>query len=437
MDSAPPPQEARPPLEARQGQGEEDAFPRPETRFLGGKTATRMLMHAVDARQRGEIERAIPLFRDVVWACPGQAPPLWNLGEALMNSGQHAEAVEWFWRAARMVPEGPQAHFAWRNLGVCHWKMGRPTEALPFFRRALWANPKDQESRHDLAVISLAEGNYEEGWEQYLWRLVVQRTKRPISPLPDPFTKRVMLTPEQGLGDVLYFLRWVPALKALGVPEIHCMYPHKIASVLRRAFPEIIEDFGDEDCFDIRTGDLPFLTGAHEPQPAVPLYAKPRDPLPQMPPGPRIGVTWRAGTKQELGQWKETRPDRLADVVRAVGGCAVLLQRRSTLEERMLFRDIPHLDYTDACEDPEFVLDLLPHLDAYVCVSNTNVHLAAGLPKEQQPEMHVLVTHPPETRWMTRGSSSPWFPGMTCYRQDGLGRWPDNTFDLIRKALAR
>lgn len=425
------------PQQAGEGPEPQDAPHGAARGVLGVRVASRMLMHGVDARQRGDTERAIDIFRDVVWACPGQAPPLWNLGEALVSAQRYDEACEWFWRAARMVPFGPQAHFAWRNLGVCHWKMGQPREALPFFRKALAVNPHDQESRHDLAVISLAEGDYETGWEQYLWRLVVQRTKRPLSPLPRPFNERVVLIPEQGLGDVLYFMRWVPALRDLGVEELHCRYPSKIADVMRRAFPDIIEGFGDEGCIDLRTGDLPFLTGVPGPLPPVPLRAVNSGPPPSFSHyhAPFIGVTWRAGTKNALGQWKEMQPEKLAALCRDLGATPVLLQRSATNDEKRLFGEAR--DYCDECEYPEFVLDLLPHLDAYVTVSNTNVHLAAGLPDTMRPDMHVLITHPPETRWMTRGDTSPWFPGMTCYRQDGYGRWPDDTFQRIKDALRK
>jgi hypothetical protein len=148
-----------------------------------------------------------------------------------------------------------------------------------------------------------------------------------------------------------------------------------------------------------------------------------------------IGLTWRAGTKTELGQWKETSPRQLADLVREIGGIPVLLQRGASAEEKALFGP-DAIDYCAECESTAFVLDLLPTLGAYVTVSNTNVHLAAGLPEAQRPDMHVLVTYPPDPRWMVRGDSSPWYPGMKAYRQNYRGEWEDpDMFAKIKEAL--
>lgn len=369
---------------------------------------------------------------------PGEIPPVFNLGESLLALGRHDEAIEWLWRAARLAPVGPMSRHAWYNLGIAHWKSGRAEEALGFLDRALLADPNDSETRHNIAVISLACGHYERGWREYVRRLVVRRNRWPASPLPDRFDKPVYLRCEQGIGDVLFFARWIPALRDRGVTEIHCRYPRKIAAVMRRAFPDVIDGLGHEGCVDIFLGDLPFLTETPGPLPPVRLHAEPIHPFDygqiHARPKRRIGVTWRAGSKFELGQWKETKPQHLAGLCVALDAVPVLLQRNASRDEKALFATA--VDYCAECEDPEFVLDILPHLDAYVTVSNTNVHLAAGL-AGKQPAMHVLVTHPPEPRWMVGGDSSPWFPGMTAYRMDHRGNWPADTFDRITEALWR
>ena len=56
---------------------------------------------------------------------------------------------------------------------------------------------------------------------------------------------------------------------------------------------------------------------------------------------------------------------------------------------------------------------VLSLIDEYVGVSNTNMHIRAGLGKTAR----VLVPFPPEFRWMHAGSQSPWFAGCQLYRQ--------------------
>jgi hypothetical protein len=281
-------------------------------------------------------------------------------------------------------------------------------------------------------VISLAVGRFERGWSEYVWRLVVSRKKRPLGSLPERFEHPVYLRCEQGLGDVVYFFRWLPYLKARGVTEVYTRYPNKIASVMRGAFPDVIEGFGPPEAVDMFIGDLPMLTGEFGVVPSINMH--PTVELPKQ--KNLIGLTWRAGTKTELGQWKETSPRQLADLVREIGGIPVLLQRGASAEEKALFGP-DAVDYCAECESTAFVLDLLPMLGAYVTVSNTNVHLAAGLPEAQRPDMHVLVTYPPDPRWMVRGDSSPWYPGMVAYRQNYRGEWEDpDMFAKIKGALS-
>ena len=419
------------PREARQGPRSEDA---PDGAALSPSIAARLLNFGVDARQRKDNGEAIAAFLQAIRSVPGEVPPVFNLGEALLAEGRHDEAIEWLWKAVRICPQGPGSRHGWYNLGIAHWKMGRPEEALMFLERALLAALTDPEVRHNIAVISLSVGRYERGWSEYVWRLVVKRNKRPISPLPERFERPVYLRCEQGLGDILYFFRWLPALRERGVTAIYSKYPAKIAPIMRKAFPDVIEGFGPEDAADLFIGDLPFLTGRFDVMPPV-MFPNPA-PKQIKPAGsrPRVGVTWRAGTKFDLGQWKEARPELVAEMLRKANAIPFLLQRGATSEEVRLFGP-EAVDLCADAESPEKVLDLLPKLDAYVTVSNTNVHLAAGLPERSRPDMHVLATHPPEARWLVRGDSSPWFPGMTAYRQNYRGEWEPQTFDRIKKAL--
>ena len=424
---------SRTPREARESPRSEDAA---DGAALSPEVAARLLNFGVDARQRRDNAEAIAAFKQAIRSVPGEAPPVFNLGEALLAEGQHEESVEWLWRAVRMCPQGPGSRHGWYNLGIAHWKMGKPEEALIYLERALEAAPQDMEVRHNIAVISLSVGRYERGWSEYVWRLVVKRQKRPLSPLPARFERPVYLRCEQGLGDVLYFFRWLPFLRERGVPAVYSKYPNKIAPVMRRAFPDVIEGFGPDDAADLFIGDLPMLTGRFDVVPAVMFKDAPSRRIRPAGSRPRVGVTWRAGTRFDLGQWKEASPGLIADMLRKAGAVPVLLQRGASADEKLLFGP-EAVDRCEVAEMPGQVLDLLPDLDAYVTVSNTNVHLAAGLPEHARPAMHVLVTHPPEARWLVRGDRSPWFPGMTAYRQNYRGEWEPDTFDRIKEALTK
>src|SRR5262249_8493309 len=83
-------------------------------------------------------------------------------------------------------------------------------------------------------------------------------------------------------------------------------------------------------------------------------------------------------------------------------------------------------------ENLEDIAAVLSLIDEYVGVSNTNIHMRAGLRKTAR----VLVPFPAEFRWMDAGGDSPWFPRFPIYRQGADRDW-HGVLDLLRKDLNR
>src|SRR5439155_23447421 len=141
-------------------------------------------------------------------------------------------------------------------------------------------------------------------------------------------------------------------------------------------------------------------------------------------PPPYIGVTWRAGAMIDevwRGQGKPTLakliPVRLiGEMLRGFHGTVVILQRRPATEELAEFRAALGRDAMDLSavnDDLRDALALLSLLDEHIGVSNTNMHLAAGIGRTAR----VLVNHPAEWRWWNDVAASRWFPGFSVYRQ--------------------
>jgi hypothetical protein len=81
------------------------------------------------------------------------------------------------------------------------------------------------------------------------------------------------------------------------------------------------------------------------------------------------------------------------------------------LIETALGKTLHQLSYLN--DDLEAMLALLDLVDDYIGVSNTNMHLRAGLGKSAR----VLVPLPGEWRWLWQGNSTPWFPEFQIYRE--------------------
>jgi len=112
----------------------------------------------------------------------------------------------------------------------------------------------------------------------------------------------------------------------------------------------------------------------------------------------------------------------LGAALRGWPGTAVLLQRGARPQDGAEFAAgfaAPFHDLSALGEDLRALLAVLSVLDEYVTVSNTNVHLLAGIGRTAR----VLVPFPAEWRWMRGEGPSPWFPDFPVYRQSVSRDW--------------
>ena len=331
--------------------------------------------------------------------------------------------------------------------------------------RAVIANQANYAQAHfDLSSLLLSRSRFLEGWKNYPWRMKLHNVPSalpeipaglPELPVPLDFTrgtiptnlagKRILVVWDQGIGDEVFFTRFLPLLKAQGAWVAY--WPSsKIRSVLGRvdSLDMLVDKSSIPAPIDmiVTIGDLPCLLAEANAQPPIALIPKDarvqalREAL--MPPyagKPLLGVTWRAGWGKHggvaAGMNKQVLPGKLGQCLAAWKGEFVILQRDPRPEEIREFEEAigrPAIDASELNDDLEGMLALLALLEDYVGVSNTNMHLRAGLGLRAR----VLVSHPADWRWMAEGASSPWFPDFLLYRES-----LDTGWDEVLARLAR
>jgi Flp pilus assembly protein TadD len=384
------------------------------------------------------------------------------LGSALVHQGDCISALKAFREAAGLDARNARALRGW---GAALIETGRVWEGLRLIETGVRPETIEAGGAHDMAGTHLAIGNWQAGWRDYLQRPARARFVEKFSQLTLATESldasgAVLVLREQGLGDELFFLRFTAELRLRGAALTYCTNP-KLVSLLARArgLDRVIA--GDSappaDGAAVLVGDLPHLLSryaaspyaatatraAHFPFMARVFYPEPPPPLalsalPQqladmkrrlseLGPPPYLGLTWRAGTapEQQGAVWmlhKEIPLEPFGTALRAVEGTLLALQRHPRAGEieqlSALARKRVH-DLTALNEDLEAMLALLAHIDEYVGVSNTNMHLRAGVGRTAR----VLVPRPAEWRWLVAGDESPWFPGFRIYRQRVDGTW--------------
>jgi len=424
-----------------------------------------------------QLDEAVRCFKRSLKERPNRADTHYNLGKTYAKLGDLTEAGRSYLRAHQLDPERAEIT---NNLMALYVHRGRYQEALPLIAQARLRRPDDEipalygalvalatsgpeamfkefaafiarhpdsvPVREELALRLLADGRFAEGWREYALRRVRPEAAR----AGDLRGRRVLLLPEQGLGDHLFFLRFVPRLRERAA-FIAFDCPTKLSPLLEgNALIDALSSGANPGDFDVALplGDLPEALEDWTTPPAFPLAARRaaewQERLAALGPAPYLGVTWRAGTRrgrtaefvaaEEGALDKEIAIQPLAAALREWRGTVLVLQRLPLPGEveafsRALGRRAHDLSpLNENLEDMAAVLSLI---DEYVGVSNTNMHIRVGLQKTAR----VLVPFPPEFRWMHGGSETPWFPGFPLYRQSPGRDWKP-VLDSLREGIS-
>jgi len=377
-----------------------------------------------------------------------------NLGLLLRDTRRVEEAIAAFRTALAVDATWFEAH---NNLGLALEAAGRWDEAVAAYRDAIVGEPRFAAARQNLARALATQGRFAEAWTQYRWRLVAQGLTN-VAPDPDAAplpasldARRFVLRAEQGLGDILFFLRFAPELVRRGAKlafrgdaRLHSMLGRTGLFALGLAADEGAEP-ADETLY---LGELPWLLEANDPARFPPPLALTPDPvelarakaaLDALGPQPRIALTWRGGvasTGPARTQVKEIDLEMLGAALRGIDAAWISVQRLPREGERERLAGAigaPVLDMSEANGDLEQMLALLSLASDYVGVSNANMHLRAAL----GGPMQVLVPHPPEWRWVMEAARSPWFPRAIVHRQTPGLDWSAAMHSLREALLPR
>jgi tetratricopeptide (TPR) repeat protein len=360
-----------------------------------------------------------------------------NLGLLLRDTRRLDEAIACFQRTLEVDPGWFEAY---NNLGLTLEAANRWDEACAAYAEAIRREPRFAAARQNLGRALLTLGRFREGWEQYRWRLLAQGLaaqppEGAATPLPASLAgRRIALRAEQGIGDVLFFLRFAPELVRRGA-RLAFRGDARLHSMLERTglfgLGLEVEAAPLRALEPVFIGDLPWLLEMNDPAafppplPLAPVAERVQHIRATMGEGaPLVGITWRAGTlapgpRRTL--LKELSPAALGERLRGRSARWVSVQRLPREGEREALAQALGAGVHDASAanaDLEEMLAWMAVLDDYVGVSSFNTHLRAGLGLP----MKVLVPFPPEWRWGLSGPA-PWFPRLGVVRQQPDGRW--------------
>ena len=387
---------------------------------------------------RGDLAAAAQSFARVLELAGEREFAAIGLAKCRMGAGM-LEAAEAAY--ASVVARHPASQAGWNGRAVVLARMDRDAEAVSGFDRAIELAPGCALTRSNRAISLLRLGRLGAAWSDYLWRDTTVRPM-PVARWPaDLAGRRIHVTAEQGIGDHLFFLRFVPAIVGRGA-TVTVEADARLAAMLGRAGFTVATSPPDGS-ESAAMGDMPWLLGCGDedlpPPVALPVDARPAAVVAAMLAGlprPIVCATWRAGgQKGRKDSTKLVAPAALGAALRGLPGTVVSVQRAARAGEHAEFeaalgRAVPDLGALN--EDLEKMLALMAAADGYAGVSNANLHLRCGTGAAGSD---ILATIPLDWRWRTdSGGRLPWFPGCTSYRQAPDGSW-DEALARLRATL--
>jgi len=408
-----------------------------EARYRGAPHDPAIALALVDCLRRHALrerarEVALACFATGGWEPRATAEPL---GVALMEFGAAAQAIDCFRTLLATTPNDPSVT---ARLGGALCQVGRAEEAWPLLdpllrrkkattnlllaasmvRRAMgdldgslhWTGllarqaPAEWRGDFERAFTLMLRGDYDRGWKAY--------EARPAPPPPNaarrwrggPLSGTLFVQGEQGIGDLLQFVRYLPALRAAGAHRVLVESAPETVTLLAangiEAVPRGLHPRADwyvpllSIPHALRTGAalggelVPYLRA---PEPSPPL------PLPPAPPGVRrLGVVWAGNPLFPATATRDFDPACLPALAEIPGVEWVVLQHGAAAAHAPPSMRRPPLPASWAG-----TAQWLAQLDGLVSIDSRHA----------------------DWRWLRHRTDSPWYPTAKLFRQTTAGDW--------------
>ncbi|HLB90302.1 MAG TPA: tetratricopeptide repeat protein [Terriglobales bacterium] len=387
-------------------------------------------------------------FRDAIAVDDQRATAWTHLGMAFTRQHRYADALESFTHADLLEEKNGDDDGSFVSLAIGLAEDGRWQEAHTLYQTRLPLRPS-VEGHYAYALSLLTAGRFLEGWHHYEFRwlreyLPVLRPELqcPIWAGQDPHGKTILLHAEQGFGDLIQCVRYVPLVKASGATVV--LRVSRPMKNLARSFTGVDRILDPDEPlpefdFYIYLASLPRAFGtdlASIPADIPYLHAEPerverwakrlgaRDAL-------RVGLVW-AGNPQHANDRYRSLPLRMLSPLWGLGGVRFIsLQKGAAAAE---VEKLPaELDFVNLGPELEDFCDtaaVISELDLVLCVDTAVAHVAGALGKP----VWLMLPRPADFRWLEGREDSPWYPTMRLFRQSRRDQW-EEVVERVKAAL--
>ena len=368
-------------------------------------------------------------------------------GNALYREGRLEEAATALRRSVYLGPDRPEA---FNDLAATLFALGRESEAAPFIRRALTLAPDLPEAAETDSIWLLRYGRFREGWRKYEARLRTAANKDQVRVFPQPQWmgeplngRTILLHTEQGLGDMLQFVRYVPLVAQRGGRVILEVY-HRTMPLLHH-LPGVSRFIMRGDTvppFDTHSSimslPLAFRTDLDSIPANIPYLTVQEDRIQVwrhrlgVRKNLRVGIVWSGNPAHRDDKRRSMPLEQFVRITRNDPRISFhVLQADVRDSDKEALDAHPHI-HNHAPQQVDFgeTAALMTQLDLVIGIDTSVMHLcgALGIPG------WVLLMNVADWRWLLARDDSPWYPSLELFRQPRHGDW-DSVLDKVAVRL--
>jgi hypothetical protein len=333
---------------------------------------------------------------------------------------------------------------AFVNLGVAQMNLGDCDGAIAALDHALMIDEGIAEANWNKALALLLSGRLAEGWDLYEWRwravrgLSMPDIDRPLWDGSDGRGRTILVRCEQGYGDAMQFVRYLPPMRGKGWRILLECPPELERLFAVSGLADTVIPFGaarpDFDAW-LPVMSLPrmFRTElATIPSPGPYLTAQPAPASRIKFGGLRVGIVWQGSLTNGRGRFRSAALADFAPLARLPGISLCSMQAQLSAEDRVLLERLSIPDLQSGLGDFADCAGVVRSLDLVITVDTAMAHLAGALGRP----VWTLLSVFPDWRWMLDRDDSPWYPTMRLFRQRHAGDW-ESVVQEVASALRR
>lgn len=432
--------------------------------------------------QAGQYGKAIRLYRTLIKSHPARPTDYMELGIIYRKSGRFHACLGCYNRAIDLgMPPSAEYHTRMGNIlkdlyqhdralwhaeqavrlsndriillnyAVLLREMKRFSEAVEVLDSLLDRFPDDAELAWERAFVSLYIRHDEEAWHRYEVRRKTERL--PNHPVMDVAAswqgenlsgKRLYLLQEQGFGDTLLMLRYLPLLKAQGA-HITLEVKPDLSPLLRETPVDAFVEPGEIEAagydYYCPLMSLPYCMGTTPdtiPEPAaltIPQEAKDKVAAELVIPNDNklnVGVVWSGSVTFGNNRNRAVAVKRFLDLAAGQGDARFFSLQKGPpqLELKRSGGDFLINDVSPLLSDFGITAAVIQDLDLIVMTDSSVAHLTGSLGK---PVLNLL-NHAPYWLYMPETPKTAWYPSMRLLRQSAPGAW-DAVFNQTNEIL--